>query len=71
MASSIAMPEASVARLRASYAQFEQLCQVVLEAMGIDQAQVQTFDLKSGTVVLFEDPPVEHRNGVADAVRVD
>lgn len=60
------IPDASANRLRVAYAHFEELAATVMEAMGVDQAKVQQFDLKSGTITLFEEgDQAAAPNGVA------
>ena len=63
MSQAIPIPPRALVRLRASYEAFETLAAVVVEAMDVDQEQVQSFDLKRGVVVLFEEGAVS--NGVA------
>ena len=67
----VPIPAASLERLRATYAQFEQLCAVVSEAMGMAPGSIRSVSLPTG-VFVTEDAQAaapeaahEHANGVA------
>jgi hypothetical protein len=59
------IPAASLDRIRAAYASFEQITQVVAEAMGIDMNVRHRLDLPSGSFITDEN---ESPNGVAEEV---
>ena len=59
--SEVAIPAASLTRLRASYEQFSALVQVVAEAMQIDQ--VESIDLPRGVLVVKDDAEHARANG--------
>jgi hypothetical protein len=62
------IPEASMQRIRAAYAQFEQLTAVVAEAMGIDTRTRYQLDMQGGQFVVADDVDVPATpNGVAHA----
>jgi hypothetical protein len=68
----VQIPRGSLERLRANYAQFEQLAAVVAEAMGLQN--VQSINLPKGIFVVQDGEPAptpgldpEHANGVAYA----
>jgi hypothetical protein len=51
------IPPASLERIRMAYANFEQITQVVAEAMGLDVKQQYRIDLQGGAFVIGEDAP--------------
>ena len=55
----IAIPQASLDRLRQAYSQFEQLCTIVAEAMGIPPGQVQQINLPGGAFIVADAPGTE------------
>jgi len=67
----VPIPPASLERLRATYAQFEQLCTVVAEAMGMAPGAVQQVSLPKGVFVVQDGEAAapqlapEQVNGVA------
>lgn len=52
--SPLAIPPASLDRLRTAYANFEQMALVIAEAMGIDPRQPYRLDLQTGVFVVDE-----------------
>lgn len=64
----VPIPPASLERLRATYAQFEQLAAVVAEAMGLPPGAVQQVSLPKGVFVTSDEPAEQHVNGVAAQV---
>jgi len=50
------VPEASMQRIRQSYATFEQLTAVIAEAMGIDVAAPYQIDMQGGRFVVPDAP---------------
>lgn len=62
----IAIPPASLERLRAAYAQFEQLAAVVAEALGIPPGEVRQISLPRGVFIVGDEQLApERENGVA------
>jgi hypothetical protein len=68
--SSIKIPEASLARLRAQYGAFQQTAQTIVEAMGYGEAQGANLNLEAGVLELPGGTPNEaltpHPNGVSE-----
>lgn len=60
----IPIPPPSLERLRAAYAQFEQLATVVAEAMGLPTGAVKRVEMQDGTFIVEDAPPGESQNGV-------
>ena len=61
----VSIPTASLERLRAAYAQFEQLAAVVAEALGIPPGEVRQISLPRGVFVVGNALAPERENGVA------
>lgn len=57
---------ASLARLRASYNQFEQLSTIIAEALDLDPRSIERVDLPNGAFIVKSEPSiiVEDTNGV-------
>lgn len=63
--SQVVIPPASLERLRLAYGQFEQLAQVVAEALGIPPGAARHLDLVGGCFELQDASKAEQKNGVA------
>jgi hypothetical protein len=55
--STLAVPSASLERLRAVYANFEQMAQIIIEAMGVGPGLRWRLDLQAGVFVIDEPEP--------------
>lgn len=66
--SEVPIPAASLERLRLAYSQFEQLCAVVSEAMGMAPGSIKSVSLPNGVFVVDDGQPAaleaERANGV-------
>lgn len=56
MTKRVAIPAASLARLRTAYHQVEQISAIVAEAIGIDPRSIERLDLPGGAFLVRDDP---------------